>query len=323
MKKILGKKFEEYGGLVTYIILFTWLLLNLPKILNGASSILSILSPFILGFAIAFVLNILMKLFEKKVLSFLDKERFRRFKTFKRPFAILLTIFSIIFLITELFIFIIPQLADSISTLTSAIPEYLKSFENFISGYVTKANLVNTLWNTVLKVWKEILQVSSQLVMNSLSSAVNITVSVTSGVVNFILAVVFAVYMLASKEILISQIRKVLYVLVKKPVADKIVYAGKVTNEAFSSFISGQCIEAVIIGALCFSGMIILRMPYALLISVMVGVTSLIPIFGAFIGTIPSAFIILIIDPMQAVWFVVFIIVLQQIEGNFIYPRVV
>ena len=129
--------------------------------------------------------------------------------------------------------------------------------------------------------------------------------------------------MLLNKERLQLGMKKVLYAFSKKNYADKVMYLGRVANESFSSYIGGQFIEAIIIGVLCFIGMIILNMPYALLISVLVAVTALIPIFGAFIGTIPSAFIILIIDPMKALWFVIFIIVLQQIEGNLIYPRVV
>ncbi|MBM6860610.1 AI-2E family transporter, partial [Clostridium saudiense] len=151
----------------------------------------------------------------------------------------------------------------------------------------------------------------------------NITVGFTSGLVNFILSLIFSIYMLLNKERLQLGMKKVLYAFSKKNFADKVMYLGKIANESFSSYIGGQFIEAIIIGVLCFIGMLVLRMPYALLISVLVAVTALIPIFGAFIGTIPSAFIILIIDPMKALWFIIFIIVLQQIEGNLIYPKVV
>ena len=129
--------------------------------------------------------------------------------------------------------------------------------------------------------------------------------------------------MLLNKEDLQLGMKKVLYSFIRKSFADRVIRLGKISNEVFSSYIGGQFIEAIIIGVLCFIGMIILRMPYSLLISVLIAVTALIPIFGAFIGTIPSAFIILIIDPMKAIWFIIFIIVLQQVEGNLIYPKVV
>ena len=129
--------------------------------------------------------------------------------------------------------------------------------------------------------------------------------------------------MLASKETLIYQIKKILYAFLNNAIVDKILSVGRLTNNTFAKFITGQCIEAIILGVLCFIGMTIFKMPYSLLISVLIGVTALIPVFGAFIGTIPAVFLILIINPIQAIWFVVFILCLQQFEGNIIYPRVV
>ena len=129
--------------------------------------------------------------------------------------------------------------------------------------------------------------------------------------------------MLASKEVLIFQCKKLLYAHLKEKTANYILKVGRLSNETFQKFIAGQCTEAVIIGTLCFIGMLILRLPYALLIGFIVGVTSLIPIFGAFLGTIPSAFLIFIINPIKALVFIIFIIVLQQFEGHLIYPKVV
>ncbi len=199
----------------------------------------------------------------------------------------------------------------------------MKSFEIFISKYVTHTEILNTVWNNFLSAWKEVIQFTGQVLASSLTSVVNITVGFTSGLFNFILSIIFSIYMLLNKEDLQLGMKKVLYSFIRKSFADRVIRLGKISNEVFSSYIGGQFIEAIIIGVLCFIGMIILRMPYALLISVLIAVTALIPIFGAFIGTIPSAFIILIIDPMKAIWFVIFIIVLQQVEGNLIYPKVV
>ena len=138
------------------------------------------------------------------------------------------------------------------------------------------------------------------------------------------IALVFSIYLLANKEKLLLQTKKILYALSPTPkVAKSIIEVGKLTNNTFAAFISGQCIEAVIIGTLCTIGMLIFRLPYALLIGTLVGATSIIPIFGAFLGTIPSVFIIFLISPIKAFWFIIFILVLQQIEGHLIYPRVV
>lgn len=323
MKNFLGDKFKEYWGIVTYIIILAYVIFNFKNIISGAENIMGILSPFIIGIAIAFILNLIMVIFEEKIFSFLDNKKYIKYSKFKRPLSVALTFMVVVVVILGLISFIIPQLIDSIATLTNAVPSYIKSFEELISKYVSNTEILNTVWNNFLSAWKEVIQFTGQILASSLSSVVNITLGFTSGLFNFIISLFFSIYMLLNKEKLQLGMKKVLYAFTGNKFADKVIYLGKISNESFSSYIGGQFIEAIIIGVLCFLGMIILRMPYALLISVLVAVTALIPIFGAFIGTIPSAFIILIIDPMKALWFVIFIIVLQQIEGNLIYPKVV
>lgn len=323
MKDFLGQKFKEYWGIVTYIIILAYVIFNFKNIISGVENIIGVLLPFIVGIAIAFMLNLVMRIFEERVFTFLDNKKYQKYSRFKRPLSVALTFIFVFMIIFGLIRFIIPQLIDSISTLTDAIPAYMKSFEELISQYVSDTEILNTLWNNFLSAWREILQFTGQIVVSSLSGVVNITVGFTSGLFNFILSVIFSIYMLLNKERLQLGMKKVLYAFSGRKFADKIMYLGKISNEAFSNYIGGQFIESIIIGVLCFIGMLVLKMPYALLISVLVAVTALIPIFGAFIGTIPSAFIILIIDPMKALWFVIFIIVLQQVEGNLIYPKVV
>jgi len=323
LKDFLGQKFKEYWGIVTYIIILAYVIFNFKNIISGVENIIGVLLPFIVGIAIAFMLNLVMRIFEERVFTFLDNKKYQKYSRFKRPLSVALTFIFVFMIIFGLIRFIIPQLIDSISTLTDAIPAYMKSFEELISQYVSDTEILNTLWNNFLSAWREILQFTGQIVVSSLSGVVNITVGFTSGLFNFILSVIFSIYMLLNKERLQLGMKKVLYAFSGRKFADKIMYLGKISNEAFSNYIGGQFIEAIIIGVLCFIGMLVLKMPYALLISVLVAVTALIPIFGAFIGTIPSAFIILIIDPMKALWFVIFIIVLQQVEGNLIYPKVV
>ena len=323
MKNFLGDKFKEYWGIVTYIIILAYVIFNFKNLISGAGNIIGIISPFIIGIAIAFVLNLIMVIFEEKIFSFLDNKKYIKYSKFKRPLSVALTFMVVVVVILGLISFIIPQLIDSIATLTNAVPSYIKSFEELISKYVSNTEILNTVWNNFLSAWKEVIQFTGQILASSLSSVVNITLGFTSGLFNFIISLFFSIYMLLNKEKLQLGMKKVLYAFTGNKFADKVIYLGKISNESFSSYIGGQFIEAIIIGVLCFLGMIILRMPYALLISVLVAVTALIPIFGAFIGTIPSAFIILIIDPMKALWFVIFIIVLQQIEGNLIYPKVV
>ncbi len=323
MKNILGDKFKEYWGIVTYVVVLVYAIFNFSNLISGVKSIIGIISPFIVGIAIAFVLNLVMKIFEEKIFNFLSDKKYKKYLKFKRPLSVFFTFITVFLVILSLISFIIPQLIDSISKLTNAVPSYMKSFEIFISKYVTHTEILNTVWNNFLSAWKEVIQFTGQVLASSLTSVVNITVGFTSGLFNFILSIIFSIYMLLNKEDLQLGMKKVLYSFIRKSFADRVIRLGKISNEVFSSYIGGQFIEAIIIGVLCFIGMIILRMPYSLLISVLIAVTALIPIFGAFIGTIPSAFIILIIDPMKAIWFIIFIIVLQQVEGNLIYPKVV
>ncbi|MDM0584774.1 AI-2E family transporter [Clostridium perfringens] len=316
-----NNKIKDYIFLSTYIILLIFFFINIKDIMNFLYKFLGIIKPFIWGIAIAFILNIPVKLIEKN----LGNSKF--FKGMKRSFSITLTFLFFILAITLFILFVIPQLLSSISTLMNSIPEYLSQFEKFLEvnainnsqSQVMMQNIINELLN----MWKEILKVTSQIVGTSLGYLLDFTLGITYGVINFFLSLILAIYMLASKEILISQLKLIIYAFVSKNKADRIIELGKMYNEMFSKFILGQCTEALVIGVLCFIGMIILKMPYALLISVVIGVTALIPVFGAFLGTIPSAFIILIMDPIKALWFIIFIIVLQQLEGNLIYPRVV
>lgn len=321
--KDLTKKLKTYLLLSTYIIVLAYLLLNIKSVFGILGWTLNIISPFIMAIAIAFIFNIPMKIFENTVFKFMDNSKYPNLIKFRRPLSIICTFVLIIGLLATLIVFVIPQLVASMTTLVDSVPYYLEAFEKLVSDNLGSIQGFDKIWQDVLNAWKDILGFAGQFLGVTFNHILSITISVTSGVVNFFLAIVFAIYMLASKEKLILQTKKILFAYLKKDHCEKILKVGRISNETFSSFIGGQCLEAVIIGTLCFIGMWILNMPYSLLIGFIVGATSLIPIFGAFIGTIPSAFIILLIDPWKALFFIIFIIVLQQIEGNFIYPRVV
>lgn len=322
--KYIKNNLKPYMLIATYIIVLAYIVLNLSTVWTFLGKILGILSPFLLAIAIAFVLNIPMKLIENKILKFMDNsKKFSFLKYFKRALSIVITILLVVGLLTALIIFVIPQLVDSFSKLIDSVPIYVQSFEHLVTSNLGNFQGFDKVWNDILNAWKDVLSFAGQFLGVTLNRLVNITVSLTSGVVNLFLAVIFAIYMLASKEVLIFQCKKLLYAHLKEKTANYILKVGRLSNETFQKFIAGQCTEAVIIGTLCFIGMLILRLPYALLIGFIVGVTSLIPIFGAFLGTIPSAFLIFIINPIKALVFIIFIIVLQQFEGHLIYPKVV
>ncbi|MGG7096900.1 AI-2E family transporter [Clostridium sardiniense] len=322
--KNINTKLKPYILLSTYIIVLAYVVLNISTVWTFFGKILGILSPFLTAIGIAFVLNIPMRLLEDKVFFFMDNlKKFPFLKSFKRPISIVVTLLLVVGLLATLITFIIPQLITSVSTLIDSVPSYVKSFEELVTNNLGSIAGFDKIWSDIMNAWKDIFGFASQFLGFTINHIFNLTVSITSGVINFFLSIVFAIYMLSSKELLIFQCKKFLYAHFKKRHANKILKVGRVANETFQRFIGGQCTEAVIIGTLCCIGMLILRIPYALLIGFIVGITSLIPIFGAFIGTIPSALIILIINPIKAIIFLIFIIVLQQVEGNLIYPKVV
>ena len=316
-------KFKQHLLIATYIIVLSYILLNLKDVTHFMLKGLSIISPLTVGFAVAFILNIPMKLFENKVLSFLDQSKKAAIRNLKRPLAITLTFISVFGFLIGLILFIIPQLAQSVSTLVSVVPSYLTSLEVLVNKYISSSDLINKITSEIMVAWKDLAKIGSTVLGTSLSGLLTMTLGFTSGVVNFMLSLVLAIYMLSSKEKLLVQIKKFIFAFLKKETAQKIIHIGKISNMAFYNFIAGQFTEALILGVLCFVGMSVFSMPYALLISVIIAVSNIIPIFGPFIGMLLGAFIILIVNPITALWFIVFTLVLQQFESNIIYPRVV
>ncbi len=171
--------------------------------------------------------------------------------------------------------------------------------------------------------WSQLIEKVTSVVSDGGKAIVSLTMGVTTGVINMVTALVFAVYMLASKEKLIRNLKRVIFAFLPREQAKTVVSVGALANRIFSGFVSGQFTEALILGTLCYLGMTILRLPYALLVSVIIAATSLIPIFGAYIGAVLGGVIIIFIDPLSCLWFIIFIICLQNFEGNIIYPRVV
>lgn len=307
----------------TYIIVLVFLLFNFSSVKSGAAYIFNIISPFFIAIAIAFILNIPMKFYEAKVLNSLDKYEKGKYKKLKRPLAIVMTLASIIGVIVLIMIFVIPQLKNSITGLVKTIPEGLKSVESMVDTDFKNSTIITEAVDQIMNMWKEIAKTAGRITAQFFSEIVEITMSVTSIIVNFFIAFILAIYMLWGKEKLILNMKRFMYAFFKKEKVDSLIKVVHIADEKFSKFVEGQCTEAVIIGVLVFIAMTVFRMPYAGLISVIIGVTALIPIFGAIIGTIPGVFILFTISPMKSFWFIVLIIVIQQLEGHFIYPTVV
>lgn len=311
----IDNKTKGYMYLITYSILLVCCFQNFSSIISSIQSVASVLMPFIIGFGIAFVLNIVLKFYENKILLFKHK--------CKRGIGILLTITTVITIFIGLIVFIVPQLIESVKVLGESIPGYIQSAQEAIKPLLQSTEFLAKVYEYMVDIWKDLFQLAGQFVASSVNGIVDTTVSATSGIITFCIGFVAAIYMLIRKELFVLQMKKILFAFLDENKAIKIIEIGKLTNETFSKFLAGQLTEAFILGVICFFAMIIMGMPFPLLISVIIGLTNMLPIVGPFIGSIPSAFILLMVSPKYAIWFVIFVIVIQQIESQLIYPKVV
>lgn len=307
--------------IISYIALVIFALVNFSKIIAFLGKVISIFSPFLLGIILAFVLNVLNNFIEKKI--FVKIKPSKIWNKIKRPLCITLSLILVFLTIFFVMNLLIPQLKNSASLFTDTLPAYKED----IIGILNKFDVDESTVNKVGEYLDNFGKVITDYIKGNSKDVITVTTEVATSVVNIIskgiITLVFAIYMIAQKETLSRQINKVMKAYLKPKTINKINTVGTLANKTFSNFVTGQCLEALIFGSLVFVGMLIFRFPYASTIGVLLGFTALIPIFGAFIGTAVGFILIMMVSPVKAILFVVFIIVLQQIEGNLIYPRVV
>ncbi len=305
-------------------ILLYWLLHETERLTAVLKAVWGITSPFVAGAAIAFILNVPMRAIERG-LKGIKKAGLRR------GTALVLTMLAVVLVLTGVVYLLIPQLAQTVESIIAALPGFFNKVQAKVGDYLAdNPELMNWLMENTEYAnidWSDLIQKAISLISNSVSSivdkAVDAVVTLGNGVFDAVLSIVFALYCLGRKEILAGQGRRILYAFLPEKVGDETVRIARMTNSTFSNFISGQCLEALILGAMFAITMPIFKMPYVPLVSVVIAVTALVPIVGAFVGCAVGAFFILVQDPTLAFWFVVLFLVLQQIEGNLIYPRVV
>lgn len=291
---------------------------NFSAALAFIGRIFSMLMPFIIGAALAFMINVPMRAVEKRL--FPKNQKLQRVR---RPLAIVITLLAIIAVISAVMIIVIPQVVKTGAELGKQIPDYMTRAQTYMEGIFKDYPEIQQ-WIEEVKIdWQSVIASVSGWVTSGLSSTINIAASAVSGVVSAAIGFVFAMYILMQKERLGNQVRMAAYAILPEKAADKFFEICSQSEKTFSSFISGQCLEAVILGCMFAAAMLIFRMKYVALISILIAFTALIPIVGAFIGCAVGAFLIFMHDPLQAVGFVAMFLVLQQIEGNLIYPRVV
>ena len=319
-KKLMHRIFVLVAG----SIVFAWLVLDTARASEMFTKVWKLISPFVIGAAIAFIFNVPMRSIEYQL------EGIRK-PGVRRLFSILLTIAALALIVTFVVELLVPQIRLTVQSLSQQIPAFVENTAAKIVVFMdenpdVKAVVLDTL-NLESIEWSAFLKQTLTMIKDGISSvmggAVNVIGNLAGAIVNLVISIVFALYALSRKEILARQARRILYSFLSEHRADEVIRISRLANVTFSNFISGQCLEAVILGGLFALVMAILKMPYIPLVSVVIAVTALIPVVGAFVGCIVGAFFILVNDPVQALSFVAMFLVLQQIEGNLIYPRVV
>lgn len=325
-KEMSDKTYKKYLFLIAFGVLFYMALLNFSYLWSLLGFLMGIISPVFIGLGIAFVLNIPMVVIEKHLLKFMDKIKTRKGKDvhkLKRGIAVILTFVFVLGLFSGLITFVIPQVSESVNTLVVKLPGYVASFNQMVNQLLEFLNIPSATWNEIIAQWDALLKEIGTVLLGSVPKILDATLSVTAGVFNVVMGIIISIYLLIGKENLLALKDKLLLAYVPKKPAAFIKNVGVTANHAFHGFIAGQITEAFILGTLCTVGLAILQVPYALLIGVLIGVTGVIPVFGAFLGAVPSGFILLVVNPFSCLVFVIYIIVLQQFESNVIYPRVV
>lgn len=318
------KDLKKIFLLIFLSIITYWTINNLSILGNCINKISEIIFPFILGGALAFIINIPMSFFERKLveIKFKKKILIKNKKTLRTISLILaiIVIIGIFFIIINL---IVPELINVIEILINNIPYYAEEISKFLENNTDHIEEINSLLSNTNFDANSIKNELMGIISNLLSSSISIVVGVVGVVIDLIISIVFTIYILTSKEKLQLQFTKILKAYFKESIANKIIEVGKTSNKIFRNFFTVQCLEATILGSLCIIGMLILKIPYAVPVGILVGVTALIPVVGAFIGIIVGAILIVSVNPIKVVTFVIFVLVLQQIEGNIIYPKVV
>ncbi len=301
-------------------VLFYCVLQNLTAVFSILARLLGILGPFLVGGAIAFVLNVPMTAIERHLPAR---------KKGRRPLALLLTLAVMIGVLTLAFCVIGPGIGEAVGSIGRQIPAAVQRLQDQLARLETLLPQLQTLadgfqlnidWNSLSR---QAIAMAQDWGSRLLSSGGGLIGGVVSGVSIFVIGLIFSFYVLLQKEKLARQGRQVCYALLPESWADKALDILRLANRTFGSFLSGQCLEAVILGTLFVVSMTLFRMPYALLVGVLVSITALIPVVGAFIGCAVGALLIAVTDPWRALWFILLFLVIQQIEGNFIYPHVV
>ena len=307
------------------IMLAYFIMSNFDSVKGIWNSAFDILRPFTLGVIFTYLLNGPLMFFERK-LCVIEKNKPRR--KLKRVLAIIATWVATVAVLSAFFYIVMPDVTKSINVLINNIPHYLSNLQGLVKHltevYGFEAPFVDAFleFRISSEVFATLLKEYGEGLLPQLANIANLSVQIGSVVFDVVIAIVLSVYVMYSKETLIAQLKKAIYALLKKETSENLVRFARESHRIFSGFINGKLLDSLIIGILCFIGMSLIGFEFTMLISFIVGCTNVIPFFGPFLGAIPSVLILLMVDPWQALWFTIFVFVLQQLDGNVIGPKI-
>ncbi len=307
-KTILKK--TNYLNLIVPLI-FAFVLFKVINSTDFFKSFMNLVTPFIWAFIIAYLLNPLLTLFERKL-------------KFGRIGSLIIVYILLVGLITLLVTFVTPKIIESIKVIKNNLPEYFSNTENWLITQSSKLSFLNRygVIDLLDENLNNIIDKFSGDISSTLSNIISSLINITSALLNFVLGIVISIYMLKDKEFFSRQVKKLMYALYNTNKVEYLINLGKELNFVFSKYLIGKLIDSMIIGILCFVGLLIFRAPHALVISAIVGITNMIPYFGPFIGMIPAVIITLFYSPIKALWVVIFILALQQFDGLYLGPKI-
>ena len=318
---------KKIRGLIIFAAIIIACFWKYDVVISVLAFIFHVIFPFVLGGAIAFVLNVPMNFIQRHLFPEDKIEKRKVIKKLARPLSMLIVLFCVIGIIVLVMFVLIPQLGNTFSNLGNSIQAFIPKIQKWADTLFHDNKEIMNWVNHLEFDWNKIMNAGINFLKNGAGSVLDSTImaakSIVSGIATFFIAFVFAIYILLQKEKLSIQAKKVLFAFVRKGRAEATLEVLSLTYNTFSSFLTGQCVEAIILGCMFVITMSILRLPYALLVGIVIAFTALIPIFGAFIGCVVGAFLIFMVDPIKALIFIVLFLILQQIEGNLIYPHVV
>lgn len=294
-----------------------FLILNIQILEMNFLRLLSVLTPFVYGIVLAFLLGPFVRFFEVNIFGM-----FRWKKSLKRLLAVILTLLITLEITILFFSFIIPQIVLSLGSISTKLPEYVIILEKLLNEWMEVINLNQDWSNLILDSSENLLQSFVSTLQAFLPKLLDYSWQFTKTIFNLIVGIAIAVYITLDKERFVLQIKKFHYALFGQKITDDLIDLSRLSLDMMHRFILGKALDSLIIGVICYLGMLLLKLEYPVLISVVIGMTNMIPVFGPFIGAVPGALILLIVSPIQALWFILFIIVLQQFDGNYLGPRI-